>query len=778
MEQPRRRDGDLLLTGRARYLDDLEPPGTCHVAVLRSPHPHARIRAVRPEAARRCRGVRAVVTGAEALSLAGPLPHFFDPAGVGGKTAEFRVLAVDRVRYVGDPVAAVVAGSRAEAEAACAAIEVDYEILPAVVELDEALAEGAPRPFDDWDDNVLLRLPYATGDAAAALARSPQVLSDTFHIQRYQAAPLEPRGYLAEWADDGRLSLHASTQNPHLLRTNLAVVFALPEDRIRVVATRLGGGFGHKFNGYAEESLVCLLSRMIGAPVKWVESREEAMLVGAREFTVDLTAGFDDDGRILALRGRIVGNIGSLSPWAGWCMAFPAGGTLPGPYLVPDCAMESVAVVTNKAPWNGARGYGKEAPTLALERMVDRIAEHLGLDPVTVRMRNFVPPEAFPYWSMAKRLDSGDYPGALAKVLELADYDELRARQRAARGAGRLFGVGVAFELTPEGGDFAGSFARGYDTSTVRVSPTGAVTVLTGVTSPGTGNETSIAALVAREFGLPAAAVSVVQGDTDSCPHGFGNFSSRSLTAGGGAAVRAAREVRARVAVAAGALLGVPVDDLDFADGEIRCRTGSLRFGEVTEQIYRNAYAIAGLDNPLLEATVVDRPLNTHHTRDEQGRSSGYPNYPYSAHVCVVEVDAETGVVDLLEYYAVDDCGVQISPAFVAGQLYGAIVMGIGGALFEELPYDAAGRPLAHTLKHYLLPRATDVPTIVLGHQTTPSPFTLLGTKGAGESGVGGAVACVANAVNDALRPLGARVHRMPLSAPNVLRAITSGVLA
>ncbi|WP_167489333.1 xanthine dehydrogenase family protein molybdopterin-binding subunit [Nocardia terpenica] len=778
MEQPRRRDGDLLLTGRARYLDDLEPPGTCHVAVLRSPHPHARIRAIRPEAARRYRGVRAVVTGAEALSLAGPLPHFFDPAGVGGRTAEFRVLAVDRVRYVGDPVAAVVAGSRAEAEAACAAIEVDYEVLPAVVELDEALADGAPRLFDDWDDNVLLRLPYATGDAAAALARSPRVLSDTFHIQRYQAAPLEPRGYLADWAADGRLGLHASTQNPHLLRTNLANVFALPEDRIRVVATRLGGGFGHKFNGYAEEALVCLLSRMIGAPVKWIESREEAMLVGAREFTVDLTAGFDDDGRILALRGRIVGNIGSLTPWAGWCMAFPAGATLPGPYLVPDCAMESVAVVTNKAPWNGARGYGKEAPTLALERMVDRIAEHLGLDPVTVRMRNFVPPEAFPYWSMAKRLDSGDYPGALAKVLELADYDELRARQRAARETGRLLGVGVAFELTPEGGDFAGSFARGYDTSTVRVSPTGAVTVLTGVTSPGTGNETSIAALVAREFGLPAAAVSVVQGDTDSCPHGFGNFSSRSLTAGGGAAVRAAREVRARMAVAAGALLGVAVDDLDFADGEIRCRTGSLRFGEVTDQIYRNAYAIAGLDNPLLEATVVDRPLNTHHTRDEQGRSSGYPNYPYSAHVCVVEVDAETGVVDLLEYYAVDDCGVQISPAFVAGQLYGAIVMGIGGALFEELPYDAAGRPLAHTLKHYLLPRATDVPTIVLGHQTTPSPFTLLGTKGAGESGVGGAVACVANAVNDALRPLGVRVHRMPLSAPNVLRAIASGVPA
>jgi carbon-monoxide dehydrogenase large subunit len=334
--------------------------------------------------------------------------------------------------------------------------------------------------------------------------------------------------------------------------------------------------------------------------------------------------------------------------------------------------------------------------------------------------------------------------------------------------------VGVAFELTPEGADFAGSLARGYDTSTVRVSPAAGVTVLTGVTSPGTGNETSIAALVAREFGLPPDAVSVVQGDTDSCPLGFGNSSSRSLTAGGGAAVLAARKVRERMASAAAVLLDVPVDGLVFAGGEIVSGDRRIGFAEVADQVYRNAYAIPGLDDPLLEATMVERPLNSHYVPDEEGRTSGYPNYPYSAHVGVVEVDADTGRVELLEYSVIDDCGERISPAFVAGQRYGAIVMGVGGALFEELPYDANGQPLAKTFKHYLVPRAIDVPDIRLEYQITPSPYTLLGTKGAGEGGVSGAVACLANAVNDALSPLGVRVHQMPLSAPRVLRAIRS----
>jgi aerobic carbon-monoxide dehydrogenase large subunit len=354
----------------------------------------------------------------------------------------------------------------------------------------------------------------------------------------------------------------------------------------------------------------------------------------------------------------------------------------------------------------------------------------------------------------------------------------LRERQTQARAAGRHLGIGVGFELTPEGGDFAGSFVRGFDTSTVRVHPTGAVTVLTGVTSPGTGNETSIAQLVAAELGLPVDAVGVVQGDTDSCPYGFGNFSSRSLATGGAAAVLAAREIRTRMGQAAGVLLE-STDEFVFVDGSVRSTTDptvTLPFAQVAETIFRRGLAVPGLDQPLLEVTRIDQPHNFHHVPDEHGRFSAYPSFPYSAHVAVVEVDVETGVVTVEDFAAVDDCGVVVSPRFVAGQLCGAIAQGIGGALWEDLPYDdATGQTVPETFKHYLTPRAPDVPMIRLGNQQTPSPFTLLGTKGAGESGVGGAMAAVTNAVNDALAPLGVTAHTLPLNPPNVLAAILEG---
>lgn len=515
-----RRDGDVLISGGGVYVDDIELPGTLRAAILRSPHPHARIARVDAAAAAARPGVRCVLTGAEALDLAAPLPHFFDPSIVGGKTAEFRVLAVDKVRWVGEPVAAVVAGSLADAEAALAAIEVDYEELPAVVEVDEALAEDAPLLFEEWGDNVLIDLPFAEGDAEAAMAAAPRTLSGELNLHRFQTAPMEPRGYLGHWEGSDRVTLYAATQNPHPLRTNLAGILGIPETRVRVVAPRLGGGFGHKFNGYAEEPLVCILSKLAGAPVKWVETRADSLLVGAREYRHRFTVGFDDGGRVLSIRDRIWGNVGCLSTWGGWSMTYPAGMTFPGAYRIKDYLVESMAVVTNKAPWNGARGYGKESCCVALERMMDLIAAELDLDPAEVRRRNFIPPDEFPYWNSAKHLDSGDYDGALTRLLELTGYEDLRGDQRRARAEGRLFGVGLAFELTPEGGDFAGSYVRGFDTSTVRISPSGTAQVLTGVTSPGTGNETSIAFVVARELGIEGDAVEVVQGDTDACPFG------------------------------------------------------------------------------------------------------------------------------------------------------------------------------------------------------------------------------------------------------------------
>jgi aerobic carbon-monoxide dehydrogenase large subunit len=772
--QPLRRDGDVVVTGGGLFVDDVELPGMLHAAVLRSPHPHARLLSVDTSEAARRPGVRLALGGEEiAAHVRCALPHFFDPSIVGGRTADFHILARDKVRWVGEPVAVVVAGSRADAEAALDTIRVDYQVLPHVVEVDEALADDAPLLFEEWGDNSLIDLPFSEGDVDAAMAGAEHTLSDTISIQRFQTAPMEPRGYVGVWERSGRVTLYASTQNPHPLRTTLATVLGVPETRVRVIATRLGGGFGQKFNGYAEEPMVCVLSRLLGAPVKWVETRADALLVGARESRHAFTVGFNGDGRVVAIRDRIQGNVGCLATWGGWSMTYPAGMTYPGPYRIKDYRIESQAVVTNKAPWNGARGYGKESCAVALERMMDLVAERLELDPAEVRRRNFIPPDEFPYWTQSKHLDSGNYVGALDSLLDLAGYDELRAEQRRGRDEGRLVGIGIAMELTPEGGDFAGSFVRGFDTSTVRISPTGTVTVLTGVTSPGTGNETSIAALVAGEFAIPIDSVEVIQGDTDACPFGFGNFSSRSLSAGGGAAVLAARDLKPQLARAAAVLMGLDDPaDLRFVAGELSDGEHSIPFAEVCEAIFRRAYAIPGIEEPQLEATRTDKPENFYHVPDELGRMSAYPSFPYSAHLALVEIDPELGLVELRRYLFVDDCGVIISPLFVEGQIQGAVAMGIGGALYEELPYDADGQPLARHLKTYVVPRAPDLPNWESRRQVTPSPFTTLGTKGVGETGVGGAMASVTNAVNDALSSRGIRMRALPFTAPRVLAAL------
>jgi carbon-monoxide dehydrogenase large subunit len=763
----RRKQGDLVVTGRGGYLDDIELPGMLHAAVLRSPHPHARIVRVDARPALERPGVRLAITGEDALRLVGPIPPFYDPAAVGGKTTEFRCLAVGRVVYAGEPVAAVVADSRGDAEAALEAIVVEYEPLPAVLDADEALREDAPRIFEDWDDNVVMRVPFADGDADRVLREAEHVLEGEVRIQRYQTAPMETRGYIAAWGPDGRLTFYGSSQNPHPLRSNLARMLDIGENRIRVVAPRVGGGFGHKFHGFAEEPLVCVLSREAGAPVKWIESRGESLLVGAREYVHRFAVAHDADGRILAIRDRIVGNVGALGAIGGWAMTYVAALAFPGPYKVEHCDVESVVVVTNKAPWNGARGYGKESAALAIERMIDLIAQRLDLDPAEVRRRNFIPPEDFPYRTVSKRLDSGNYAAALDEALRLGRYAERRADQERARAEGRLVGIGVGFELTPEGGDLAGDLVRGYDTSTVRLDLSGRATVLTGVTSPGTGNETGIAQIVADELGLSVDDVAVVQGDTDSCPYGFGNFSSRSVAVGGGSALLAAREVRERLVDAASVLLEVEPGALVLAGGEVRVAGDggpSMRLNDLVRQIAVTALFNPAIRDPQLESTKTYAPTNI--------QDGAYPTFPYSAHLSVVEVDRETGLVQVLAYAAVDDCGTVINPMFVEGQFQGAIVMGIGGALWEDLPYGPDGRLRATSFKQYLLPRASDLPPLVTGSQVTPSPFTLLGTKGSGEGGLAGAVASVANAVNDAVRPLGVTINEMPLSAPRVLRAI------
>jgi carbon-monoxide dehydrogenase large subunit len=777
---PRRKDGDLLVTGMATFVDDVKIPGTLHMAVLRSPHPHARIIAVDTGRARAFPGVGAILTGADVAGLIGPVPHFFDPAILGGNTAEFPTLAIDEVVYAGQPVVAVAAQTKAMAEAASQAVEVEYEPLPFVITVDESLREGAPLVFAGWDRNVVMEDVISEGDATSAFAECDHRLNDTFSIQRFQTAPLEPRAYHASWGRDGRLTYYCNTQSPHQLRGNLASLFKVPEFSIRVITPKVGGAFGHKFHGYPEEPLVALMSRVAKAPVKWIETREEAMLVGAREFQHEFEVGFMADGRIVGIRSHVWANVGALGAAGGWPMTIVSAMTIPGPYNIPNTECGYSVVTTNKAPWNGARGYGKESATVATERMIEMVATHLGLDPLEVRQRNFVQPELFPHWMGTKRLDSGDYPRVLDMTADLAGYAERREAQAHARKDGRVVGIGVGFELTPEGGDWHGGLLRGFDTSTVRMDPQGTVTVFTGVTSPGTGNETGIAQVVAAELGVSLDSVTVMQGDTDVAPYGFGNSSSRSLNLGGASAALASRALRTKLVAAAAHLWQVPSADVEFVDGLVSARGQSGRsmsMGELAYAAYTAPMPIPELTPPQLEATATYSPANLDHDPPGPGGvvHTPYPTFPYSAHIAEVEVDPETGLVKLTGYAGVHDCGTVINPKFVEGQFHGAIVMGLGGAYSEWGEYGPDGLLRSNTFKTYLPLRANDLPTLHTGHLVTPSPVTLLGTKGAGEGGVGGAMAAVLNAVNDALRPLGACLRRFPARAPFVLEAIEEG---
>ncbi|MFC4852197.1 xanthine dehydrogenase family protein molybdopterin-binding subunit [Actinophytocola glycyrrhizae] len=764
---PRKRDGVALLTGRALFLDDYRPEGLLHAVVVRSEVAHGRILSIDTTAASAAPGVALVLTGAEAARHAGPVPYFIDPAARGGNRTDIRCLQVDKVVHVGQPVAAVVAASRHEAQAAAELVEVDYEVLPHVLDARAAMAPDAPRMYEDWPGNVVAHNRYGSGDPDAALAAADVVVAGELRIARTTTSPIEPRGYLASW-QGGVLTVHASCQNPHQLRWMLSVSLGVDESRIRVVTAKIGGSFGLKMQGHPEETLVALLSMLTGAPVKWVEDRRETLMAGAREQVHRFRVGATADGRITGLVNEIVADIGALTAQAGWAMPNMSATTQPSGYAVQDVRVELDIVCTNKPPCNAARGFGKDAAHFVMERAVDLVARELGMDPALVRRRNFV--REFPYrTATGLNIDSGDFEGLLDKTLAAVDYTGIRRRQAVLRDRGRYVGVGLGFELTPESSDSPGTFVSGFDTTTVRMSVTGMVTVLTGVTSPGGGNDTGIAQIVATELGVPIEWVELVQGDTDRCPNGFGNFSGRSMVVGGGSAALAARDVRAK-------LLAVAALVLDTGYVDIR---GGVAFGggrevpvpEVARALLTRAFAVGDIE-PVLESTRAYKPGNINHVPDELGRIQPYPTYSSSLHAAVVEVDPETGKVTLADYVMTHDCGTMINPALVEGQARGAVTMGLGSALSEQLVFGADGGLASNRFKSYLLPRAGDIPLLRMIHQVTPSPFTMHGNKGAGEAGVGGAQAAVANAVEDALAPFGVTVRGVPLSPPNVLALI------
>jgi aerobic carbon-monoxide dehydrogenase large subunit len=762
-----RQEDPRLVAGRGAYVTDLALPGTLHMALLRSPHAHARMTHVIADRARRVAGVVAVLT-ADDIRDVGPLPVLAHPPGQ--RHTSFPVLPADRARYVGQPLAAVVAETRYAAQDGVDALGVTYDPLPVVADVAHATAPDAPKLYDDWPDNVVVSREIGSGDPDAVFATAPTVVQARFTMPRQTAAPMEGRAVCARFdGDTGELTVWASSQAPHLFRTVLAGVLRLDEERIRVIVPDVGGGFGVKLHYYPEDVLVAVAAMRLGRPVKWVETRAEhfAATVHAREQYVHARAAFDARGTLLALWAHVQGDVGAHLHTKGAGPIFLGGVVLPNVYALRHFKAKLEAVVTNKVPFGAYRAFGMQQAAFVTERLMDIAAARLGIDPVEIRRRNYVPAAAFPYRSVANLVyDSGDYVRALDEALRIADYGGLRAMQACARAQGRLVGIGVAnyVEVTGMGPTklmaAMGNRQGGYESATVRVEPSGRVTVATGIIELGQGIRSALAQVAADVLSLPYDRVGVVLGDTARTPYScYGTADSRGSVTGGAAVLQATRALRQKLLRVAAQLLEADEADLEVVDGQCRVRGApgrGLSFGALAQESLRGQKLTDGME-PELEARFTYNPENW--------------TFPYGVHIAAVEVARDTGAVRVLGYWIAHDCGTMLNPMLVDGQLHGGVAQGIGGALSEELRYDEAGQLLSRTFMDYAIPTAETMPPITIGHVETPSPHTPGGMKGMAEGGTIGAPATIANAVADALAGAGvdtAAVTSYPLTAAKV----------
>jgi carbon-monoxide dehydrogenase large subunit len=770
-----------LALGKGTFVSDLELPGMTWASILRSPHAHARILSIDTSAALALAGVVYVMTGEEARAAMRPIPEAWNTKEIGAKGVPWYPLTPGRVRYVGEAVAAVVAEDKYTAAMARDLIQVEYEVLPAVADPEKAMEPGADLVEPEWGDNLLITRDWRAGDVEAALAAAERRTSGTVRSERITGVPLEPRGVIASWDRFAKkLAYWESTQNPHPLRTFLAETIGIPENDIRVIQPRVGGAFGLKQPPFQEEPLLAYLSQRLGRPVKWIEERDENFQATGHSRDVRFTweAGFDAQGVVSAIDIQVVADVGAPTALLGWGQSFVTGYCLPACYKIPNARIRLSVVVTNKCPWNAYRGFGKDSASFVMDRVMDRVARETGVDRAQVRLRNFIPADEFPYpQPTGAVLDSGDYAGTMRQVLEMVGYDEFPRLQAEARAEGRRIGLGIGQELTPEGCAMPGAvMISAYDGATVRVAPTGEVTVLTGVTSPGCGNETAMAQIAADYLGCEFERVRVIQGDTDTCPYGLGNYSSRGTMYGGSATQKAAVELRQKLFRVAGRMLEAHPEDIDARNGRIFVKgapSSSVSFDEVVNQIYRFPFReFAEDEEPGLEATRYFRMGNIYHQPEKQGRFSNYPAWPNGTAAAVVEVDEETGQVKVLRYCLVDDTGRLINPMLVAANLHGAITQGIGGAMYEAISYGGDGQLHTATLMDYTIPTAVEVPMFEIGHQETLSPFTPLGMKGAGESGVGSALGALCGAIENAFPELDLRLDELILTPGRVWKAI------
>ncbi|RAI44683.1 hypothetical protein CH341_07995 [Rhodoplanes roseus] len=733
-----------------------------HAAFLRSPYAHARIEAIDTRAARALAGVHAVYTAADiAPHLKLPRIPVGMPSGAIRHVLDPEVLASREVCHVGEAVAMVVAQDRATAEDAARLIDVDYAPLAAVVDPVAGLDPGAPRARLDCADNLVASFRVGYGDCGRAFTDAPVALRENFLLHKGGGHSMEGRGVLAQPdpASDG-IVVFDSTQMPHRAKALLVAMLGLPEHRVRVVAPDVGGGFGPKFVFYPEEVAVPLAARLLGRPVRWLEDRWEHFVATTQErdqiWDVEIAA--DQDGRLRGIRGTLVHDHGAYTPYG---IALPSNSAtnLIGPYVLPAYDLDVSLVITNKVPATPTRGAGRPQGTFVMERLLDRVAEKLGLDRGDIRRRNMIAPDQMPYVTGVKTrdggtmtYDSGDYPACMATALETAGWGGFRTRQAEARKAGRHIGIGLA--------NYVEGTGRGpFEAAGVRVGPSGRIVISTGATAQGQGVATVLAQICADQLGVDLSAIDVIAGDTAASPLGLGAFASRQAATAGSAVLSASHIVREKILAAASSRLEVAPADLTLRDGRVEV-VGAPGSGVTIADLARDlqglpGYALPGGLAPGLAAEAVFEPPAI--------------TYCNGTHVVEVEVDPETGAVRLLRWIVVHDCGRLLNPTLVEGQIRGGVAHGIGQALYEWMRYDDTGQPTTTTYADYLLPGAAEVPRIEIAHLESPSPQNPLGVKGAGESGTIPAAAAIAAAVEDALAPFGVRVTQLPITPRRLL---------
>jgi carbon-monoxide dehydrogenase large subunit len=764
-----RKEDARLLTGRTNWTDNIVLPGMLHMCFVRSPFAHARITSVDVSAAREMPGVVAAFSGADFADEQGSLPCGW-PVTEDIVMPPHPPMATDEVRYVGEAVAVVIARDRYEAADAIAAVDVNYEPLPPVLDMRAALEEGSPKVHEAG--NKCYVWPFVQGDIDAAFRDAPVVVERTYRQQRLIPCAMEPRAVVANWVAD-EVTLWSATQIPHVLRFALGAFFGIPEQNIRVIAPDVGGGFGSKLQVTAEEVLAVLVSRKVGEPVKWTESRSEGNLTvhHGRDQWQRIKVAADRDGRLRGLEVDLLADMGA------YLMLVTPGVPLLGAFMYPAIykmdaySFKCTGVFTTKMPTDAYRGAGRPEATFAIERIMDELAVELGMDPLELRERNWIKHEEFPYTTIATLVyDSGNYEAATARAKELFGYDELRAEQKARRESGDPVQLGLGISTFTEMCGLAPSRVvgslrygvGGWENATVRVLATGKIEVVTGSSAHGQGHETAWSQIVADKLGVPFEDIRVLHGDTQVSAKGMDTYGSRSLTVGGIALVGACDKVIEKAKRVAAHLMEASENDIEFVDGRLHVR-GDPEQGRTIQEVALATFTAHNFPDG------TEPSLDSEHTYDPENFS-----FPHGTHLCATEVDTETGRVTIRSYVAVDDVGKVVNPLIVEGQVHGGIVQGIAQALYEEAVYDDDGNLLTTTLADYLVPSAADLPHLTTDRTETPATTNPLGVKGVGEAGTIASTPAVVNAIVDALRPMGIDDVPMPCTPERVWRAIQS----